>query len=147
MAIKDLMFWKKKEGGMDKGIGDDSLLKPSGEMPPEIHDRIGYGEQDPLSPGSDFGPQPAFGGAQQYPPQHDPYSSPDAPSSFQEQHAYGQQNQPYQQSSSSASSRDFEILNSKLDTIKALLENLNHRVTAIEQIAKGEQQQQQRRQW
>ena len=38
------------------------------------------------------------------------------------------------------SSKDLEIINSKVDTIKAMLDNLTHKIEKIEKIAEGEEE-------
>jgi len=55
-------------------------------------------------------------------------------SSFQAQN-------PYQSSASSVTlEKDIQIISSKLDYLKAMLENLNHRLESLERIAKGEEE-------
>ncbi len=42
-------------------------------------------------------------------------------------------------------SKNVEIISSKVDTIKAILDNLSHKIEEIEKIAKGEEEQNQKR--
>ena len=72
---------------------------------------------------------------------------PEQPASFQQVN----QGQTLQKPSGNVPSleQNMQIISSKMDTIKAVLDNLSHKIEKIEQIAEGEQQppQQQQRGW
>lgn len=129
-----LMFWKKKEEpfGTDFGMGRDAGLGGIGQD-------AGLGLHD-SGMGSDFGlpTQTQF-------PQQQPFQQ-----SFQ-QPAQQQYNYPsYQQYPSTPMmpeqpsrhdivGKDIEIVSSKLDALRAILESVNQRLMSLERIAYGDQ--------
>lgn len=136
-----LAFWKKKDEfdeiskdlglgsdfGRDLGLGDD--MGAGSAMP-------GYGQEPSFD--ADFGAQQIAGTPQQLQPMRQ-----------QTYQAYQQQpmqaytpvvSAPPPTMQEQALVKDIEIVSSKLDTLKATLENINHRLMEIERIAKGEQE-------
>lgn len=124
-----LAFWKKKDDledlgkdlGFEKDLGMDMGPSPD----------LGMG----LNPNQGMNPSPSF---QKYPS----YSQPSFQPSFQ---------QPSFQSQSPASndnyinSKNLEVISSKLDALKASLDSINQRLSTIETIARGEQEDRRRR--
>ena len=55
--------------------------------------------------------------------------------------------QPAQQHPQDVASKNMEIISSKLDYLRASLESINQRLTNLENIAKGDQEQKQRYKW
>ena len=122
MAIWDI-FKKRKEPPV--GIGG-----------PLTHDQLGLPElQDPAVPPP--GEQPApFGEEPQMPAKPPAFGEPSlSPMRNFQPGAQPPPQQPGMQH------RDVEVILSKLDAIKAILQSLETRVAALERIAQGEQQQ------
>lgn len=121
MGLLDkLMFWRKREEplGAEPGLNMEPGL-PTGEMPemepglPGEKD-LGLGMEEP-SPSRYPGMRPMNQGPM-----------PGGPSAFGEQQQFTQ---------SSTLSKDMEIISAKLDSVRAMLENLSQRVAHIERIA------------
>lgn len=72
---------------------------------------------------------------------------PEQPASFQQLNQGQTPQQPTEDISTLA--QNMQIISSKMDTIKAVLDNLSHKIEKIEQIAEGEQEppQQQQKGW
>ncbi len=69
-------------------------------------------------------------------PKPEPYEAPTmAPTAFKEQTAFQQQAGP--------TAKDVEVISAKLDTIKAMLENINNRLAALERGYHREEQKKQ----
>ncbi len=121
--LDKLMFWKKDDDFDFKSLSND----PLGSTP--LHENIGL-ENDP------FGQDSLATKTQNTPP-----TQPQAPPPMDDlkPEAFGQAKQ-------ASGTRDLELISSKLDTIKALLQSLDSRVTNIERIAKQEEVQQRQEQ-
>jgi hypothetical protein len=137
MSIKDkLMFWKKDDPfdfdnfSPNQSANPDPLGTNASQTP--LQENLGLPSdnvQDTFAPSSQGGPQ-------NYPGEAPAYNM-DAqkPSAFA--NAATAKND-------SQTQREMELLNSKLDTIKALLASLDQRMGVIEQIARAEQAKQQK---
>jgi hypothetical protein len=118
-----LAFWKKKDDldiGKDLGIDKDLGLDISQGPSPDLG--MGIETQQPF---------------QKYP-------------SFQQQSFQPAFQQPvYQQPSfpNDMTSKNLEVISSKLDALRASLESINQRLANIEAIARGEQEDQRRRRY
>ena len=140
MGIFDkLTFWKhdttpSSTPPPDLGIGQDRTgLRSESGFPDEIGQ-----SQDPFKdttglPTMDQ-PNPSFGQPAKLPTlepiEETPASQPSA---------FGQLNEIKNPPKINQGSKDLEIIDSKVDTIKAMLENLTHKVEKIERIAEGEE--------
>ncbi|MBT4445796.1 hypothetical protein HOA92_03885 [archaeon] len=123
MGLKDkLMFWKKSDD-FDFDMPKDPLgiNKTNPGVPVQDNLNLPSDTNDP------FAPDIAMPGAAPSPP---------APTSFSAKR---------DNEKSTATHRDAELMNSKLDTIKAILQSLDQRVGAIEQIARADQARQQQK--
>tara|TARA_Y100000310_G_C20302833_1_gene632626 strand:+ start:164 stop:559 length:396 start_codon:yes stop_codon:yes gene_type:complete len=122
MSVLDkLKFWKKHDA-----FDFDELTSQSANTPGAVpKDDLGLGPSALDTPTS-FDSDPFKTKSTQ--------TRHDAPSSFSE-------NQSHNQSPSGISKTEVELLSSKLDTIKAILQSLDQRIAHIEQIAKSEQNQ------
>ncbi len=129
-----LMFWKKDdEFDFDK-LADEAMKRETGQQP------LGF-EHDPLADSNrplfpEEEAQTGFSQAQR--PAAQSFSTPrqstfSNPSTFQ-QSSMSSGNQPH-------SEREIELLNSKLDTIKAMLNSIDQRLSHIEQNSGGQQRQ------
>ena len=138
MGILDkLMFWKKDEDEFkDIGLGDKGNLA--------------FGDEFNTSVGAGFGPTPGLGQGmgqssygQQY-PQNYPTPQPSMPSypppQFQQQPRFGSPQEEM-------TSKNLEIISSKLDALRASIESLNQRLANLEAIARGEEDQSRRRRY
>ena len=147
MAFMDkLMFWKKKddfgkdlEMGLDKGLAaHDAGMGGQGGPPGAAmggHD-LGLGGQDMGMSGHDPGlgappQQPSYG---QPPPMGQPPQQM-APQQFQQP---APPMMPQQQGGQEVVGKDFEIVSSKLDGLRASLESINQRLANLERVAYGE---------
>ena len=137
MGVMDkLMFWKKKDdfGSFDMDSFSSSAKDPLGGTP--LHENIGL-EHDPFGKDS-MSPSPANSS----PPGSDPISpAPTTPSDFGANHD-SLRPKAFDQKKEYSGNRDLELISSKLDTIKAILQSLDSRVNVIERIAKQEEQEQ-----
>ena len=119
-----VMFWKKDDFDFDNIENDSPNSNPTSNL-----DSNPFGQNnDPAGPVTDsFTANPSTLSSQA--PNYNPEAhSPDA---------FAQKNSSM---SSGVSSRELELISSKLDTIKALLASLDQRVGIIEQIARAEQE-------
>jgi len=125
------MFWKKEddfdfdrmtqqEMGKSSGFGQDPLSQNSG-----FSDEKSPFASDPL--GGSLGGKSQFDQA--------PVSRPDQPASMESWK---------QQYNTGGSSKDIELINSKLDTLKAILTSMDQRLSNLERNSGNEQQQKQR---
>ena len=127
MSLKDkLLFWKKDKfdfdsigsdplgTGVNKGLAQDNLGLPS--------DASG---SDPFATGD-----PTSGAAMPAPSYNEHVRNPSAFSQAK--------------GASGTNLREMELINSKLDTIKALLASLDQRMGIVERIARSEQAEQQK---
>ena len=129
-----LAFWKKKDDlGLDKDFGKDlgfdkDLGMDMGQGPsPDL----GMGlEQQPL---------------QKYPSFQQSSFQPNFPSqpSFQSQQSF----QPSASNDSYIASKNLEVISSKLDALRASLDNVSQRLASIEAIARGEQEDNRRKRY
>ncbi len=116
-----LAFWKKKDDladlgkdfGFDKDLGMDLGQGPSADL--------GMG-LEPSSPQQSFNKYPSFQQQQ----------------SFQQQPAFAQPS--YTSDSNYIASKNMEVISSKLDALRVSLESINQRLSNIEAIARGEQE-------
>ena len=122
-----LAFWKKKDEledlGKDLGIDKDLGLDIGGPSPD-----LGMGVdtsqvQQPYQRYPSFQQQQGFQTAP----------------SFQPQPAY-QQQPSYNSNDNFIASKNLEVISSKLDALRASIESINQRLTNIEAIARGEQE-------
>ena len=111
-------FLKKKDSFMDKG--------PALNSPSSFGDETGLGppsfQQNPKTASNPFQSSYDYGNAE-------------SPASFNDfkQSSFGQPMQQNQmQNSSQFASKDNELINAKLDAIKAMLENLSQRIQNLE---------------
>jgi|TARA_B100002003_G_C13626903_1_gene321032 hypothetical protein len=131
-----LAFWKKKDDFADLGLGD----KPNS---PGMD--LGLGPE--TAPGANidqgFGMQPSPGMPAQQ--QMQPPSSFNAPS-FNAPNMGAPSPQPMQ-GQDYAMSKNIEVVSSKLDALRASLDSINQRLTNLESIARGEEDDRHRRRW
>ncbi|MBC8494909.1 hypothetical protein H8D36_02020 [archaeon] len=119
-----LKFWKKKD---DLGLADPLANEPG----MDFHDPMGNFEDSSMNFKDNLGLEPE--------PQGDLLGSgsPDMPRSLRDKSTFdnfnSQQVQP-----APAANREFELISSKLDTIKAELDSMNQRLQKIEKIAEQE---------
>lgn len=118
-----LMFWKKDS---DEGLENLGLPKEEG-VPTE---ELGLG-----SPGL---PEQGAGLPSQEPPI----------GTFQDARIMPQQPQQpmMQQQAAYAQNKDLELISAKLDSLRAIMENMNQRISNIERIAYGEEESR-RKEW
>ena len=127
MSVLDkILFWRKKE---------EPIM--SGETPPEL----GLPEESEvgLKPLEGFEESPAAGLAPRAAPPEMPgpmpsREPPESPSSFSARESFA----PYQAPSAAPMSKDLELISAKLDALKAILDNINQRLTNLEKMAQGE---------
>lgn len=119
-----VMFWKKDDFDFDNMSNDP--MSDSSQMSDPSQDPFNNHQSIPNDPTQtqDFAPNPPA-------PGYNPSSHSPSPDSFSQANP--------SMNSGSVSQREIELLNSKLDTIKALLASLDQRVGVIEQIARAEQ--------
>ncbi len=122
-----IAFWKKKDEFGDIGLGD----KGPGLGPDPAASDLGLGP----SPGGPESPDLNLGMPQQ-PPMQQPSLQPPQPSL---QPQFQQQPAPPQQGFTAE--KDLEVISSKLDALRAALDSINQRLTNLEAIAKGEEEQ------
>ncbi|MDP7180268.1 MAG: hypothetical protein QF824_03290 [Candidatus Woesearchaeota archaeon] len=150
MSFMDkLMFWKKSddfgkdlEMGLDKGLAahDAGMGGPGGPGGPGTE----MGGHDPGLGGQGMGMgghDPGFGA----PPQQPSYGQSPSMGQPPQQMAPPQQFQqpappmmPQQQGGQEVVGKDFEIVSSKLDGLRATLESINQRLANLERVAYGE---------
>jgi hypothetical protein len=110
-------FLKKKDSFMDKG--------PALDSPTSFNDETGLGppsfQQNPKMASNPF------------PSSYD-YGNAESPSSLNDfkQSSFGQPMQQNQMQNSQFASKDNELINAKLDAIKAMLENITQRLQNLE---------------
>ena len=122
-----IAFWKKKDEFGDIGLGDKGPDLGAGSAASDL----GLGP----SPGSMESPADLnLGLPTQQPPQQQPSFQQPQPS------LQPQFQQPSQQQGFTAE-KDFEIISSKLDALRAALDSINQRLANLEAIAKGEEEQ------
>ncbi|MCB9361796.1 hypothetical protein H6504_00030 [Candidatus Woesearchaeota archaeon] len=120
MGLTDkLAFWKKQ----DDDIGNDSFSSMSQD-------------RDPFSSHNDPFSQPPP--QDQWSQQNDPFAQPHPiPGSPMQQHDFNRQPEVVRidsnQQSSQRESADLQLVLSKLDTIRAMIENINQRLSLIEE--------------
>ena len=123
--LDKLTFWKKKDEFGDIGLGD----RGPGLGPDPAAPDLGMGP----SPGGTESPDLNLGLPQQPPMQQPSFQQPQP--SLQPQFQ-----QPSQQQGFTAE-KDFEIISSKLDALRAALDSINQRLANLEAIARGEEEQ------
>ena len=124
-----LAFWKKKDEFGDLGLGE----KGPGLGPDSAVSDLGLG---PSPGGIEGGPADLNLGLPAQPQQPYPQQPPLQPQ-FQQQ--------PVQQQQNFTAEKDFEIISSKLDALRAALDSINQRLANLEAIAKGEEEQDNKR--
>ena len=127
-----LAFWKKKDefesiglGEKGKGLGSD-LAAPDLGLSGGLEGGFGAPTQ-PMQPTPAPPPQPSYPQPQQ--PSFQPQFQPPA-------------QQPQQ---GFTAEKDFEVISSKLDALRAALDAINQRLANLEAIARGEEEQSKRR--
>ena len=124
--LKKLMFWKKDDlglKGLDKG--------PMPETNLGLEPNLGFG-QPSLGPTMPQSSQPSYPSFQTTPTTYGPQ-----PQAFE---ARRQEQQGY------TISKEIEVISSKLDALRAAIDNLSQRLANIERMAYAEQQQYQQTQ-
>jgi hypothetical protein len=146
MSILDkLMFWKKDDDGLGDDMGNlggkNDLAFGNNFNPAQQQ----FGQQDLGLPQSNDA-----GMGQQYPPTQgfpqDPnMGQPNQQSAFNQnpqsfsQRSYQQPyNQPSYNQQEEITSKNIEVISSKIDTLKASLDSINQRLANLESIARGE---------
>lgn len=141
MGILDkVMFWKKKDEFADMGLGDKDNLafgNDFGAMP-----GTGLGQ---MPGGSDFGSQ-GFGQQPMGQAQNYPSSQPQMPS-YPSQQQFQPQQPSYMNPQQDLESKNLEIISSKLDALRASIENLSQRMANLEAIARGDEESSRRRRY
>lgn len=135
MGIFDkLKFWKKEdEFDFDKLAGDTSTGLPDESKP--MQDDLGLGK-------SSLDKEPEMPGMPKTEPSTSPFDQPKTePVTPQPTQPTGDV-QSYQ-----LPNRDLELINSKLDTIKAILMSLDQRTANLEKVAGVEQEREKKRLW
>ena len=131
--LDKIMFWKKDDfADLDKdlALGDD-FKDPS---QPDFKDPSQPDFKDPSQPDFKDPSQPDFKNPSQPSPdfrgssQNDNLSRPSSFASFQSSQ---------QPSQANFSNRDLELMFAKLDSLKAMLESVNHRLDNVERLIKG----------
>ena len=110
--LKKLMFWKK-----DDEFNFDELAHKEMNSSQLLQDNLGFEQQDDKA----FNEKPLFGDTLGT---EDPFAQPEESAPPQPRY---QQSQPQE-----SSGRDMELVNSKLDTIKALLTTMDQRMAHLE---------------
>ncbi len=138
-----LAFWKKKDDlgdlGKDLDLGKDFDLGK---------DLSGPNMGPDMGLGLDSNP-PDFGAHQQSPPLHSPpmgQPSYPPPQNFTPISPYPSSQPPYPDPSI-ITQKNLEVLASKMDALKAMLESINQRLVNIESIARGEQEESSRKRY
>lgn len=120
-----IMFWKKKDDFSDLGLDQK---RPFG------NDALAFGSD--FSMGSALG-QPGMGQSQGF-------SQQPSPSMGFPQPAYPQPSypgyQPRYEPQQDMTSKNLEIISSKLDVLRASIESLNQRLANLEAIARGDEE-------
>lgn len=141
-----LAFWKHKDiPGPEKGdlgAGDDlGLGKDTAGLGNE---NLGLGDQSGLG---DVGKMPGeggFGGEFTNPPQPMPPGATETPAS--QPSAFGRTGMSMQPGNDIQTlSKNIEVISSKMDALKAVLDNLSQKVANIEKIAEGEEEEPKKR--
>ena len=143
MSILDkIMFWKKGDEFKDVGLGDK--------------DNLAFGNEFGAAHGTGLGPSPGLGtetrtgqGFPQQPSPGYPTPGPSQPSmpSYPSQPQFQQQPPSYANPQQDLQSKNLEVISSKLDALRASIENLNQRLANLEAIARGEEDQSRRRRY
>jgi len=133
MGVFDkIKFWKKEdEFDFDKLAGESSSSLPDESRP--MQDDLGLGE-------SELSKEPEMPGMPKTEPSASPFDQP-KPEPAQQQAPTGNV-QDY-----SLPNRELELINSKLDTIKAILRSLDQRTANLEKVAGVEQEKEKNRLW
>lgn len=132
-----IAFWKKKDEFGDIGLGEQSPGLGSYSAASDL----GLGP----SPGGMEGGSADFNLGLPSQPQQ---PSPQQPSFQQPQPSFKPQfqQQPVYQQQGTAE-KDFEIISSKLDALRAALDSINQRLANLEAIARGEEEQSRERRY
>jgi len=143
MGILDkVMFWKKKDEFADVGLGKDNLA---------FGDDFGQGLGAGQNIASSTGLGPDIGGrglgsyGQQY--QQPQGFSPQPPGFSQSPSFPMSYPQPSFNPQQEVESKNFEIISSKLDALRASIESLNQRLANLEAIARGDEEDTRRRRY
>ncbi len=150
--LDKFMFWKKKDdfdfgSGLDTGMGNS----PSGAFgsSPYGNNNSNLGSSTMSGSYGDMGIESGVGNSggfsEQVSPERNNFSAQNIAqqqfqSPFQQPQQLTQPPQHFQQQypPQSHSNTEIEIISSKLESIKALLESVNQRLTNLERIANGE---------
>lgn len=127
--LDKIAFWKKKDDFSDIGMGDKALGSDLGGGFPSADTGLSTGMETGL-PTQPTAPIPPA----QAPYQEQSTFQQPSPQPFQQQF----QAPPPQQDS--MVEKDFELISSKLDALRATLDSINQRLTNIESIARGEEE-------
>jgi len=157
MGIFDkVMFWKHdmpdpspdigalpQESGLPMGQGIGGPLDQGGssitERGMQNIGASGLGGMGDTTAG--FGAQPTMGGPTGPPGGYEPVEPHAAPSSFGQPQPIPQGSETY------ALSKNIEVISSKIDALRAVLESLNQRIEHIEKIAEGEAEAHHKQAW
>jgi len=119
-----LAFWKRK----DDFDFDELANRELGKSAP-VQDKLGLNRNpDALNE------QPLF------PEEEHPFSAPPSYPQFGQPSTSQNNQSQYSQAASNLSNRDLDLINSKLDTLKALLNSLDQRLANLERVNSGNQQ-------
>ena len=134
-----LKFWKKEEDDFsdlgDFGLGDipGPSASPAGPAP----------EKTELFPDMNTPSQGISPGPMTPPPVQHPSTMPDMGAAEQKPESMGMAQQTFTsapQTMQPTYNKDLELISAKLDSMKAMLENINQRLANPERIAKGDQE-------
>jgi len=134
-----LAFWKKKDEFGDIGLGDKGPDLGTGSAASDL----GLGP----SPGGMESPADLNLGIPQQPPMQQPSLQPPQSSFQQPQPSLQPQFQQPSPQQGFTAEKDFEVISSKLDALRAALDSINQRLANLEAIAKGEEEQSRERQY
>ena len=131
-----LMFWKRKDEFENIGLGDKGA--PLG-MDLGLGSDFGAGADTGADLSQGYGMQPSPGTPRMRQPSfQQPQFQPSFPSpNFNQQ----MQGQDY------VTSKNLEVISSKLDALRAALDSINQRLANLEAIARGEEEQRYKRRW
>lgn len=127
MGFLDKIGLKKREKPIDFDKLAETEMGTGMTTPPSFEeDHLGMQEKSPFEEEASPAPSPYPGSQNMWTPKPQGYSSPpSAPKAFVE-----------------TPDREMELINSKLDTLKALLSSLDQRLANIERALEGEQKKQ-----
>jgi hypothetical protein len=142
-----LAFWKHKDElsvpdiakyQTNLGLGNPSQMDNSLGLNQDVLQRPGFDVNRYTEPGFGQEPMPQESGAQQN--YQDFQGTPSQPSSFSKLGQARPAQQMQQAPDIYSLSKDIELLSSKIETVKAMLDHLSEKIEKIERIAEGEKE-------